>query len=382
MSNYKKGKDGYYRASIVVGRLENGNQQRKTVKARSKKEFEQKLSDLKYKYDRGIDFDASKATVEEWAMYWVRLYKDPTVGASTRSNIRSLLNKHIFPRIGHLPVCNVKPFHLQEIMNLQSGKSKSNTLKIVGVLKQLFDRAKQNGLILDNPAEYLELPQTSVNHRRALTSEEREAVLNVCQTHRAGLWVMFMLMCGLRRGETIPLTWGDIDFKSGMLTVNKSAEFISNVANTKLPKTSSGIRTIPIPPPLLARLTTERKSDNELIFTPAKSDGMLTETNCKRLWNSFYRALDIEMGAELYRNEIKKSSLKDGISPHALRHTYATDLYLMGVDLKTAQYLLGHADIKTTANIYTHMRGDMLTAVQIKQAEFYSQERSRKIEIV
>jgi len=54
----------------------------------------------------------------------------------------------------------------------------------------------------------------------------------------------------------------------------------------------------------------------------------------------------------------------------------------MGVDLKTAQYLLGHADIKTTANIYTHMRVNMLESVQDKQAAFYSQNETAKIRAI
>jgi integrase len=349
-SKYKKAKNGNYRASIVIGRTDIGSQRRKTVKAKTIKELEARLAELKEQYGRGLDFDAAKATVKQWSDRWMELYKKPAVGASTIANTLSLLNNHILPRIGHLNISDVRQFHLQEIMNLQAGKSKSNTQKIQGVLKQLFEKAKQGGLIVDSPAEFLELPKTVTNPRRALTSEERNAVINMCNTHRAGTWILLMLMCGLRRGETIPLAYEDIDFNTGMLTVNKSVEFINNIAYSKTTKTKSGIRTVPIPPPLLKKLIIGKGEG--LILTPARSKKMLTESNCRSLWNSFYRELDISMGATLYRNQIIKSSLDDGITPHALRHTYATDLFEMGVDLKTAQYLLGHADIKTTANIY------------------------------
>ena len=385
VARYKKGVDGNYRASIVIGRTSSGGQRRKTVKAKTVRELERKLAELKERYNRGMDFDAAKATVGQWADRWIELYKKPTVGASTIENTRSILNKHILPRIGHLAVGDVRQFQLQEIMNLQSGKSKSNTVKIHGVLKQMFDKAKQGGLSPDNPAEFLEIPKTVTNPRRSLTLAERDAVIAVCQKHRAGTWVLMMLMCGLRRGETIPLSWNDVNFETGMLTVDKSAEFISNVAHAKATKTNSGVRTIPIPPPLMVRLIAEKaENKSSLIFTPAKSDGMLTETNCKRLWSSFYRELDIAMGAQLYRNQIIKTSLRDGITPHALRHTFATDLFEMGVDLKTAQYLLGHADIKTTANIYTHMRDEMLSETQKKFEEFYErgtrgEQKRRKI---
>jgi len=397
MPKYRKNADGYYRATVMIGRTESGGERRKTVRAKSVKELELKLSDAKLQFNRGFDFDAEKCTVAQWSERWLKLYKDPAVGAKERKNARSLLSVHILPRIGNLPLGDVKPFMLQEIMNLQAGKSKSNTTKIRGALKQMFSKAKQGGLILDSPAEFLEMPKTTTKRRRSLTPEERSAVLKVCVTHRAGLWVMFLLLCGLRRGETVPLTWGDIDFEAGMLNVDKAVEFVSvdeddkivhNAANEKDAKTECGRRTIPIPPPLMYRLLHERRRDCDLIFTPARSEKMLTETNCARLWKSFYRELDIEMGAVLYRNAIVKTSLKDGITPHALRHTFATDLYEMGVDLKTAQILCGHADIKTTANIYTHMRKDMLDAAREKMEAYYNAEqepplvKKRKLEVM
>jgi integrase len=382
MARYKKGADGNYRASIVIGKTETGGQKRKTVKAKTIRELELRLADLKLQFNRGYDFDASKVTVEQWSDNWLRLYKDPGVGVKEQQNARSILNKHILPQIGHFTLSDVKPFHLQGILNLQSGTSKSNTMKIGGLLNQMFGKAKQGGLLLDNPAEFLEMPFTTSVTRRSLTDDERDAVLDVCKTHRAGLWVLLMLMCGLRRGETVPLTWGDINFKTGMLTISKAVEFVNNKPISKAPKTKSGNRTIPIPLPLFTMLIDNRGRDNEHIFTPAMSSGMLTETNCVRLWNSFFRALDICMGAKLYRNQITQSSIPDKITPHNLRHTYATDLFVMGVDLKTAQYLLGHADIKTTANIYTHMRVNMLATVQDKQAAFYSQNDTAKIRAI
>lgn len=271
-------------------------------------------------------------------------------------------------------VADVKHHHLQNIMNAQIGKSESNTLKILGVLKGLFSRAKQNGLIMDSPSEFLELPQTETNSRRALNAEERAAVLKVCETHRAGLWVMFMLYCGLRRGETIPLRWSDIDFERGRLTISKSVAFVKNRAVEKSTKTDNGNRIIPIPPPLLKRLLMEKDKPDAFIFNPARSVDMLTETNCKRLWDSFARDLDIAMGAKLYRNKIVSNVLSDDVTLHALRHTYATDLHAMGIDLKTAQYLLGHADIKTTANIYTHMREDTINNAATVQKRFYESQ--------
>lgn len=307
----------------------------------------------------------------QWAEHWYEIYKKPVVGNSAQVNTVSILNKHILPAIGHLFISDIRQDHLQTIMNAQKGKSTSQTLKIKNTLNQIFLRSKQNKLIMDNPAELLDLPQTTQKKRRSLTTDESNVVKHVCENHRAGLWVLFMLYCGLRRGEVVPLRWSDIDFEREELTINKAVEFINNKAVLKDTKTMSGNRTIPIPVPLIERLKSERGDLNNLIFMPAKSRNMLTETNCKRLWTSFKRDLDIASGATVYRNKIVKSVITSDIDEHSLRHTFITDMALMGIDMKTAQRLAGHADFRTTNNIYTHAREEMLLEAKEKMRAYY-----------
>ena len=81
----------------------------------------------------------------------------------------------------------------------------------------------------------------------------------------------------------------------------------------------------------------------------------MSQQKIRLLWGNVKREWDIAMGATLYRNQIIAHALDQSISPHYLRHTYASSLRRQRFDLKTAQYLLGHEDIRTTANIYTHI---------------------------
>ena len=77
--------------------------------------------------------------------------------------------------------------------------------------------------------------------------------------------------------------------------------------------------------------------------------------------------MNIVMGAKVYRNQIIVPVLADDFVPYLFRHTYCTDLKKKGVDVRIAKDLMGHADIKTTANIYDHSDGDtlMLAAKQM-----------------
>lgn len=81
----------------------------------------------------------------------------------------------------------------------------------------------------------------------------------------------------------------------------------------------------------------------------------MSEGNYTDLWRSFKRQLNISMGCKVYRNQlIAPYPLDEGFRPYYLRHTHCTDLQKKGVDVRTAQYLMGHSDITITANIYTH----------------------------
>lgn len=92
----------------------------------------------------------------------------------------------------------------------------------------------------------------------------------------------------------------------------------------------------------------------------------MSEQKVRTLWHSICRDWDIAMGAKLYRNKIVVHALDQDITPHYLRHTYATNLRRAGIDMKTAQYLLGHSDIRTTANIYSHVDDDDIKTVREK----------------
>lgn len=359
MVSYKKNKDGYYRASIVTGYEEDGKQKRVTVRSKTLTDFKEKTRVARNLQKQGYDFDCKELTVSEWASRWLDIYKRPKVSSAHAKAYESKLRLHILPLIGHLRVADVRPYMLQEVLNRQAGKSTSQVNKIMVCLKQIFQKAYENGIIVRDVSAGLSMPQTYSGSRRPLTDPERQAVLKTAETHYAGLWVLTMLYCGLRPEETVALMWKDINFKEGMVTISRAAGWEKGQAKLKGLKGKDGKvgeearRAIPIPPPLLEKLkTSERRG--LYVFNPVKSEGMISKTISRRWWLSFHRAVDIGMGAELYRNQIIRHAFPAEVTPYYLRHTYATDLFQMGVDLKTAQYLLGHADIKTTANIYTH----------------------------
>lgn len=346
-----------YRRSFTVGRRPDGKPIRKIVRSNNRREFDQKCREIQNLYAKGVQVVGRGMTVEQWAWQWLDTYKKGRVGPSQYNNYERQIRLRIAPVIGFMDLRAVRPFHAQQVLDQSPARSKSESDKLIGTMRQIFERAEINGLIERNPAKGLVPAPTKEGHRRALTADEQRTFMEAAKHHRGGLWARLMLQCGLRRGETIPLRWGDIDREHKLLRVNKAVEFASgNQGTEKQPKTNAGVRYVPIPDDLLADLLLRKPPHthgNNYIFHNDNGKRM-TETKIRRMWNSFMRTWDITAGAELYRNKIVKHAIDQDITPHYLRHTYVTNLIRAGYDLKTVQYLAGHADIRTTANIYSH----------------------------
>ena len=188
--------------------------------------------------------------------------------------------------------------------------------------------------------------ELNVFHFRVpLTMEQVEAITAAAPHHKYGILPLLMLYTGLRRGEAVALRWKDIDFERGIITVSQAAVYIGNrttqIGDTK---TKAGHRKLPLLPILREQLGTPGAPDNYVLYNRTTP---LPYTSIKRHWTQLQE--DIPAMADA--------------TPHRLRHTYLLLLRRAGVDAATQQYLMGHADYDTTANIYTHIdETDVTTA--------------------
>lgn len=311
-----------------------------------------KLADKLAAAKRGEETVGGSMTVNTWFSQWMETYKKPKGLAKKSVDMYEQKYKnYIRPAIGRLKLKDVRDIHLQKILNSQAGKSSSHVKKLRMILQEIFKRARQSRLIPYDPSELLELPQTTEGKRRSITDVERAEILKLADTHPRGLWVLTLLYTGMRPGETAALTWADVDFSSKEIHVHAAKE--SGTKEIKCPKTAAGVRDIPMHAELYSKLLAARKSGFSLVF-PNSSGSMADDDTMRRWWKSFLRSLDIQMGAEVYRNQIVASKLTPGLTPYCLRHTFCTDLQRAGVPINVAKELMGHSDISVTANIYTH----------------------------
>lgn len=339
---------------------------------KSERDAQKKLEDMLFEVrEQGQVLDGN-TTVKKWSEEWIEVYVKPRdITAKSAAMYRQKLDKYIIPRIGSMKLKDVRDIHLQKLLN-GANTSKSTAQKVKIVTQAMFKQARKSRLIAYDPAEDLSLPKAPEGKGRSITDFERKHILEVAQTHYAGLYVLTVLYCGLRPGECIALRWADIDLKNGTIRVTNAAES-GNSSNIKDPKSAAGIRTVPIPAALLARYTAEKPKNGDLlpVFVQPKGRKRHTESSLNDFWNNFKRALDIHMGAEVYRNQIKKHCYEvnpmleteeqwESLVPYCLRHTYGTDCQRAGVPLNVTKYLMGHSDVTVTANIYIDTTPDVI----------------------
>ena len=305
-------------------------------------------------------FDAKlfgdRTTLNEWYESWINDIKKPVVKIGTYQSYKDLYEARIRDTLGYMPLKEIKPIHVQQLINNEAKKHKSSTvMQTLICLKQMFESAVDNGMIEQTPiTKTVKVKSGENNERRVLTADEQVRLTQYIQengfTHDK--IVLFILETGLRFGELLGLKWSDIDFKGRMIHVNRSmcwvSEYKAYVEVT--PKTKAGARDIPMTDrayEILKSITVSRI--DHIFFTPKR--------NGKFDINSSLNWLCKRVGIEK-------------ISVHGLRHSFATRCIECGMRPKTLQKIMGHSSLSVTMDLYVHVTEDTMIEEMKKLIEW------------
>lgn len=316
--------------------------------ANTQEELFSKISNKKRDIQDGRQLVTGSMTVKQWVKICLETYKS-NVKPETLENMTLRINKHIVSEIGGYPIKSVKPIQCQSIINAQAGMSYSHVRSIMQELKFIFEKAKENHLILENPAEHLVRPFCVKGKRRSITDYERKHLLAVAEKDDSYNLFLLMLYCGCRPKEAMIARGNDIKTIDGC-----------RMLHIRGTKTVNSDRFVPMPDKIYDLVSNKKKLEP---LSPNAAGREHTESSYKRLVERLRRDMNLSMGCKTYRNKlVPPYPLADDFVPYNLRHTYCTDLQKAGVDIRTAQKLMGHADIQITANIYTHVDTSQLVA--------------------
>lgn len=365
--NLKKRADGRYQSQVYIG-SENGKKIVKTVYGRTIKELEENERNIKVKLCKGFDVMAERKTFGDWAELFLE-QKKLTVSNGRYNNYCYALEKFrpLYPsRLEKLYSIDFQRIINQwaaENENTGEPSSKDMLLEMKRAASQVYKLAISNRVVEFNPVTDVKVVAMKKKvPRRALTDEEQEWVRNT--PHRAQTAAMIMMYAGLRRGELIPLRWSDIHFAESTISVNKSVEIKNNrFVEKDGAKSENSIRQIQMPDILADYLREQKRQATSIFVVPTVKGQMMSETAWRRMWQSYMTELNFRYGDFSAYGGRKKSvhdpegipMVIEGFTPHYLRHTYASILFMAGVDVVTAKELMGHADIQTTLDVYTHL---------------------------
>lgn len=355
-----KSKPKYVQRTATIT-LPDGTQKRIKEYGKTEREALLKLAKRKADYEAGKLILTGKSTFAAYAKKYMEVYKAPTVKPYTLSGIQRKLDLYFLPYLGQLQLDKITTMDIQQCFNRmqEANLSQDYLKKSYYLIFSILDQARKDRLIIYNNAENCTIPKCKPPQtRRALTEDERRLFLAACEQTEKGVMYLTSYYCGLRPGEVRALRWCDIDLPNATLSVNHTIE--TNTERLTTPKSQAGYRTIKIPDALLRKLQKLPAPIHQDYFVFGQGPKHCSKQRYERGFRHIKYLMDILAGAKTYRNQIIEPVIDPNISPYYLRHTYCTRLAEEQVDIKVAQYLMGHSSIEMTSKIYTHVNAKIL----------------------
>ena len=369
----KRGKNSY-RLTVSEGFDLNGKPMihRKTVHG-TKNDAEVELAKFVTEVQNGLVIDGKSLKFSEFTEIWKRDYGSKELAPSTYKRYCRMLETRLLPYFGHFYINKIKPTDIMKFYDLlekdtqlvrKKGNNGSKTRKPLSgktilehhrLLRAMLHKAVYWQLVVSNPAERVQPPKARKPKRKSYDDEQTKILLEnlellSSEDTKYKVAIILTVFTGVRLGELMGLEWQDVDFKNGIISINRSSQYLSDMGVfTKVPKTESSIREIAIPEFIISLL-----EEYKLWYEEQKSVYGELWTNSDRL---FVQA----DGKPMHPSTISKWFVKyvgqiglPVINFHGLRHTNASLLVAQNIDIAVISARLGHAQISTTLDFYVH----------------------------
>lgn len=375
IKTYKKDGKVFYMFQIYIGTDQLTGKRIKTSRRgfTTKKEAQLASARLQIEIDNGEFRKKSVNTFIDIYNLWIEQYKN-TVQESTFVKTKGIFKNHILPSLGEYKIDKINVQLCQKHVNEWFSKLKKfRTLK--SYTSKIFEYAITLGIIIDNPLKRVTMPKNIVQpvETEVINYYTKEQLiqflkcLEIEKNFKAYALFRLLAFSGMRKGEALALTWDDLNFKEGEIRINKAlSRGEENRLYVKTTKTKSSIRTIKIDKitmDILQEWKKQQKQDllvlgyntlqpKQLVFSNERNEYL--QPTKTRKW-----MLQVQKKYDLVK-----------ITTHGLRHTHCSLLFEAGVSIKEVQDRLGHSDIQTTLNIYTHVTEKAKEVVAEKFAKY------------
>lgn len=348
-----KRKDGRWQEQVKLP----GMAKPKYFYGRTQKEVLQKIAEYRGEVERGKLFEDCVDAWEEWHEEHVTY----NAALAYKSSI-----KQVKDQFGGRSIKEIRPDEIDAFVRWLAGRGYARrTVQMrLDLLNMVFDYAVVHLWRDNNPCASVSLPRGLPSKRRDVPSDEQmQAIVDAFELP-FGLFARCLVYSGMRRGELLGLRWEDIDQERDEIHVRRSVYFVHNAPHVKEPKTESGIRTVPLLAPLKGALAGGGRG--YVFHADGDPERPLSQSTVAIRWRIWCRAAGIAHQED--------GVWKPDVTPHQLRHEYATTLYDAGVEVGDAKVLMGHSCEAVTRDIYTHIRQSRRQAARERINQYLCQK--------
>lgn len=362
----KRGKTwSYY---FYIGEINGKKKMKEKGGFKSKTIAEKAMRDALHEFEHGGYIEPKKITLTEFSLEWLNKYVKPLRKISTYNRYKELINKYLIPTLGSINIIDITSYHIERLLlNSKKNIGNSTLQSIYTIINTIMNRALKLKVITENPCKYVERPKRDKFTPNVLEPNEIQKIFSILDLsneydYMFNVALKLVLELGLRRGELAGLEWSNINYNDHILAVKNNLIYTNGHVKMSTPKTQESTRMLYISESILTLLKSlhHNQIKNKLsagefyednVFDGKKYDLIMKWYSGKYIHPMFYTN---KIGKVLKAAKINKK-----IRFHDLRHTNATLLLEQGINLKVIQERLGHKDISTTANIYSHVNKNM-----------------------
>lgn len=353
-------KDGRWVGQV---RIENKN----TVKYfQTQREAREWVKQMTEQIQAGLSLSGSQQITGEYLKQWLTIVQT-TIRPKTFDQYRYVVHLHLIPTIGQIKLRELRPEHVQTLLNnkLQSGCSNRTVILIHGVLHRALNMGLKLGLVVRNVSDAVTKPRLAHKEMMVLDDIQVRNLLLAAKDNGCDTFLQVAITTGMRLGEILGLRWSDLDWSTRKIQINRQVGRINRKGLVfSEPKTAAGRRSIKLGAATIQKLQEhyqaqqvqkgwmgDKWQDNNLVFP-----------------NSIGRPMEHSNVLKIFREILAKAGLPP-IRFHDLRHTAATLMLKEGINPKIVQERLGHSDITLTLNTYSHVLPSMQDEVAEKLDE-------------